>query len=81
MPPFAYLPCVVICRCGFEWAKNSKLFPNLARMARQFLGVPASSATVERLFSVVGMAFADKRKSAHAETLAELAFTKLNLET
>ena len=82
MPPFAYLPpCVVICRCGLEWwAKNSKLFPNLARMARQFLGVPASSATVERLFSVVGT-FADKRKSAHAETLAELAFTKLNLET
>ena len=40
------------------------------------------SATVERLFSVVGMAFADKRnKSTHAETLAELAFTKLNLET
>ena len=82
MPPFAYLPCVVICRCALEWwAKNSKLFPNLARMARQFLGVPASSATVERLFSVFGMAFADKRKSAHAETLAELAFTKLNLET
>ena len=81
MPPFAYLPCVVICRCGLEWwAKNSKRFPNLARMARQFLGVPASSATVERLFSVVGMAFVDKRKSAHAETLAELAFTKLNLE-
>ena len=81
MPPFAYLPCVVICRCGLEWwAKNSKLFPNLARMARQFLGVPASSATVERLFSVVGMDFAGKRKSTHAETLAELAFTKLNLE-
>ena len=83
MPPFAYLPCVVICRCGLEWwAKNAKLFPNLARMARQYLlGVPVSSATVGRLFSVVGMAFADKRKSAHAETLAELAFTKLNLET
>ena len=31
-------------------------------MARQYLGVPATSATVERLFSVVGFAFADRRK-------------------
>ena len=34
-------------------------------MARQYLGCPASSATIERLFSVVGIAFSDKRKSAN----------------
>jgi hypothetical protein len=50
-------------------------------MARQYLGVPATSATVERLFSVVGFAFADRRKSQSAETLANLAFAKLNLPT
>jgi hypothetical protein len=51
-------------------------------MARQYLGVPATSATVERLFSVVGFAFADRRKSQSAETLASLAFAnKLNLPT
>ena len=55
------------------------LFPNLARMARRYLGCPASSATVERLFSVVGIAFSDKRKTAKASTLEAIAFTKLNL--
>ena len=48
-------------------------------MARQYLGCPASSATVERLFSVVGIAFSDKRKSAKASTLEATTFTKLNL--
>ena len=43
-------------------------------MARQYLGVPATSATVERLFSAVGFEFADRRKSQSAETLANLAF-------
>ena len=62
-------------------ANHVKDLPNLARMARQYLGVPATSATVERLFSVVGFAFADRRKSQSAETLANLAFAKLNLPT
>tara|TARA_B100000513_G_scaffold98261_1_gene41778 strand:- start:1003 stop:1167 length:165 start_codon:yes stop_codon:yes gene_type:complete len=49
-------------------------------MARQYLGVRATTATVERLFSVDGFAFADRRNSQRAETLANLAFAnKLNL--
>ena len=48
----------IVC-CINWWANHVKDFPNLARMARQYLGVPATSATVERLFSVVGFAFAD----------------------
>ena len=63
----------IVC-CINWWANHVKDFPNLARMARQYLGVPATSATVERLFSVVGFAFADRRKSQSAETLANLAF-------
>ena len=41
-------------------------------MARQYLGCPpcpATSATVERLFSQVGIAFSKKRKSAEAGTI------------
>ena len=49
-------------------------------MARQYLGCPASSATVERLFSQVGIAFLSRRKSAKAETLTDIVFTKMNVE-
>lgn len=49
-------------------------------MARQYLGCPASSATVERLFSQVGIAFSDRRKSATAATISDIIFTKLNVE-
>ena len=65
-------------------ANHVKDLPNLARMARQYLGVPATSATVERLFSVVGFAFADRRKRAPSkrrDAVANLVFAKLNLPT
>ena len=62
-------------KCCINWRANHvKDFPNRARMAQQYLGVPATSATVERLFSAVGFEFADRRKSQSAETLANLAF-------
>ena len=48
-------------------------------MARQYLGCPASSASVERLFSAVGVAYADKRKSAGADTLESIMFAQANL--
>ena len=48
-------------------------------MARQYLGYPATSATVERLFSKVGNAFSKLRKRAEAETLKALMFAQANL--
>jgi hypothetical protein len=51
-------------------------------MARQYLGCPATSAsssTVERLFSQVGIAFANKRKRADAATLEYIIFSRINL--
>ena len=59
---------------GISWA-----FPNVAVMARQYLGCPATSATVERLFSKVGVAFSAKRKSSDAGTLEAIAFAEQNL--
>ena len=61
------------------WENNAKKFPNLSVMARQYLGCPATSATVERLFSKVGIAFSAKRKSSEAATLEDLMFAKVNL--
>ena len=61
------------------WEKNAKKFPNLSVMARQYLGCPASSASVERLFSIVGICFSNKRKRSEADTLSDLVFAKQNL--
>ena len=61
------------------WEKNAKKFPNLSVMARQYLGCSATSATVERLFSQVGISFSPKRQSAQAVTVADIIFTKINV--
>ena len=61
------------------WEQHAKQFPNLSVMARQYLGCPATSATVERLFSKVGIAFSSKRKSAGADTIANIIFTGENV--
>ena len=65
---------------GDWWLTNKAKFPNREVMARQYLGVPASSASVsERLFSAVGIAYSAKRQSADAKTVADIMFTKTNL--
>ena len=61
------------------WQEKKDTFPNLEVMARQYLGCPASSASVERLFSAVGIAFSDKRKNASASTLESVMFARENL--
>jgi hypothetical protein len=61
------------------WKANAKKFPNLSVMARQYLGCPASSASVERLFSLVGICFGDKRQRATSSTLEDLVFGKVNV--
>jgi hypothetical protein len=46
------------------WTANEINFPVLMVMARQYLGVPATSASVERLFSLAGRAFDDLRRES-----------------
>ena len=45
-------------------------------MTRQFLGVPASSAAVERLFSGVGQDFSKQRQCMTEETLEEVTWAR-----
>ena len=61
------------------WLEFEPKFPNVAVMARQYLGCPASSASVERLFSQVGITFSARRKSAEAATVADIMFAHANL--
>ena len=64
---------------------HAKKFPNVAVMARQYeneyLGCPATSASVdvERLFSQVRIASANKRKRADAATLEDIMFSRIKL--
>ena len=36
------------------WSLNATMFPTLSKLARIYLGIPASSGSVERMFSISG---------------------------
>ena len=54
--------------------------PNLAKMGRQFLGRPASSAGVERLFSKAGTLYGDDKKRQEDTSLEHALFACANTE-
>jgi hypothetical protein len=58
------------------WKIHKKKFPNLGKMARQFLSLPASSTGVERLLSRSGDTHGDKRKSMKETTMQSLVYIK-----
>ena len=43
------------------WKENERKFPVLAKLAREFFGVPSSSSPVEQLFSIAGKVFTPDR--------------------
>jgi hypothetical protein len=59
------------------WKKIGQVrFPRIAVMARQFLAIPASSATSERVFSFAGLTLSDLRKSLLDGTLEHIMWAK-----
>ena len=54
--------------------------PILAKMARQYLGRPASSAGVERMFSKAGKLYDDAKKAQNDEALEAALFASANTE-
>ena len=58
------------------WKQHQEEFPRLARMARQYLTVPASSASPERLFSSVGLVKSDLRGRLLDTTLIDVMWAK-----
>ena len=59
-----------------EWYTLQARFPRIAVMARQFLAIPASSATAERVFSFAGLTLSDLRKSLVEGTLEAIMWAK-----
>ena len=52
-------------------------FPRIPVMTRQFLAIPASSATAERVFSFAGLTLSDLRKRLLEGTLEVIMWVKL----
>jgi hypothetical protein len=60
------------------WKSNQYKFPLLAKLAKKYLGIPASSAAVERMFSIAGHIFSLKRRNMGKKIFCELVLLKLN---
>ena len=56
------------------WKKYAVRFPYLSRLARRYLAMPATSASVERLFSVSGQVVTAKRARLDPTTVTLLVF-------
>ena len=62
-----------------EWWKHREArWPKLAKMAKQYLAAPASTAGVERVFSAAGKMHSDLRKSMQDSTLEHSLFAAFN---
>ena len=60
------------------WKTYESLFPQLADLAKKYLSVQASSAAVERMFSIAGHIFNPKRRRLSVEYFDTLVYLKLN---
>lgn len=56
------------------WRDHESEFPNIARLARRILAIPATSAPSERVFSTAGLTIAKDRASLQPETADDLVF-------
>ena len=60
------------------WSQNAHQYPELARLSCKYLMIPASSAPVERLFSVAGKIFRPDRCRLSDERFEDLMFLRCN---
>ena len=60
------------------WKDSERKWPALAKMAKQYLAAPASSAGVEHVFSAAGKMHSDLRKSMKDDSLKHSLFACFN---
>jgi hypothetical protein len=60
------------------WKAHEVKFKAIAEIARKYLGVPASSAAVERIFCISGHILSTKRSKMSVKLFKNLVFLKLN---
>jgi hypothetical protein len=82
---YLQLPVMAISKNGKDtcpldwWSAHCTQLPNLCKMARQFLAMPASSAGCERIFFAAGKLHDDFRKSINDSTLCMMLEVRHNL--
>jgi len=59
------------------WRNHELIFPSLALLAKKYLSVQASSAAVERMFSLAGHIFSLKRRRLGIKFFSRLLLLKL----
>lgn len=61
------------------WKQHEVTFPSVARLARKYLCIPATSSASERAFSASGNIITCKRSCLKPNTVDQLVFLALNL--
>ena len=62
------------------WSSHEDSLPALAKLARRYLYIPATSAPVERIFSHGGIVMRPHRSSLGEETLSDILLIKCNMD-
>ena len=61
------------------WRDNQVIYPNLCRVARKYVCVPATSVPSERVFSSAGLIVSDRRACLKPEKVNQLVFLNQNV--
>jgi hypothetical protein len=62
------------------WKSNKESFPYLLPLARHYLGIAATETESERMFSVSGNTWTDKRANLSPEHLREIVYIHDNYD-
>ncbi len=62
------------------WLVNQQRFPILGAIARDLFGIPASSGSIERVFSTASDITSAKRNRTKSDLLEKLLFIKRNFK-
>jgi hypothetical protein len=60
------------------WREQDKVFPNVAKVAKKYLNLPASSAPAERVFSTGKLVLTRSRWAMHPATLIQQVLLRQN---
>jgi len=60
------------------WSRRESSYPRLAKVAKKFFSIQASSSESERIFSVAGGILTEKRNSINPESVGDLVFYAVN---